>query len=96
VEALLRKIQNLHLYVNFSLNSLYKIIILKAYNLNKALWENRMNLLSKSDIKLQSPKIDLIDEIWPREERDEKPNSAIKVHSLNFSGWLIFIINDFS
>ncbi len=55
-----------------------------------------MNLLSKSDIKLQSPKIDLIDEIWPREERDEKPNSAIKVHSLNFSGWLIFIINDFS
>lgn len=48
-----------------------------------------MDSLSQSNIRLISPEKDLIDEIWPLDERDQKPNSEIKIHSLKFSGLLI-------
>ncbi len=36
-----------------------------------------------------SPTRDLIDEIWPSDERPQKPDSQIRVHDLKFAGILI-------
>ena len=58
-----------------------------------ALWESRSAELLKSNIKLINPVKDLIDEIWPSDERAYKPNSLIKVHK--FPGKTISYIDYF-
>lgn len=42
--------------------------------------------MKKSGISLHNPDEDLIDLIWPADERPAKPNTEIKIHDFKFSG----------
>ena len=54
--------------------------------------QSRENSLAASGIILESPldsqskPIDLIDLIWPADERDPKPNGPLKIHEAKFAG----------
>ena len=52
----------------------------------KGSWQNRANALEKSNIQLKDSSIDLIDLVWPTDERPAKPNSQIFIHELKYAG----------
>lgn len=49
-------------------------------------WQIREKNLKASDIVFKSPDQDLIDLIWPADERPQKPNSQIKIHDVKYAG----------
>lgn len=71
-----------------------KILKLKKEKVNfilKATWQTRESELAKSNVLLESPDKDLIDEIWPSDERPSKPNSTIRIHDIKFAGILLIL-----
>jgi hypothetical protein len=43
--------------------------------------------LEKAGLKYVEAQIDLIDEIWPADERPAKPNTPIEIHDLKYAGF---------
>ena len=49
-------------------------------------WQNRERILKQSGIEFKNSETDLIDLIWPADERPPKPSGTIEIHSLEFAG----------
>ncbi|RNA02064.1 Xaa-Pro aminopeptidase [Brachionus plicatilis] len=49
-------------------------------------WQNTESQLSKFKLSLHNPNEDLVDLIWPSDERPLKPNTEIKIHDKEFAG----------
>ena len=64
-------------FANFSLNIFcYKI----------GGWQSRESELIKGGLIFKSPNKDLIDEVWPADERPTKPSSQIYIHDIKYAG----------
>jgi len=66
--------------------NLFTCFYLENFFVTKASWQNRETNLKKADLKYVEAQTDLIDEIWPADERSPKPSTPIEIHDLKYAG----------
>ena len=49
-------------------------------------WQSRESLLKENGISFKSPDTELIDVVWPENERPQKSNSKIQIHDIKYAG----------
>ncbi len=56
-------------------------------------WEDREESLEDEGLLFVSPDQDLIDAVWPQDERPPKPNSDLMIHDVKYAGsWTFFAL----